>query len=78
MTDLLRSNAITITTDRTRFYIATPGQAEPVPAEGAQLVLCREIAAVVRKRVLRWGDVLRVRAVVGELEGGDCEYTKNN
>ena len=70
MTELLRSDRLTITTDRTRFYIATPAQAEPVPAVGPALVLCREIAAVEAKRVLRWADVLRVQAAVGELEGG--------
>jgi hypothetical protein len=68
MTELLRSNAITITTDRTRFYIATPAHAEPVPAAGAALVLCREIERMARKRGWGWGDVLRVQACVGELE----------
>jgi hypothetical protein len=73
MTELLRSNAITITTDRTRFYIATPSQAEPVPAEGARLVLCREIERMARKRGWGWGDVLRVQACVGELENNEQE-----
>jgi hypothetical protein len=68
MTELLRSDRLTITTDRTRFYIAQ-GHAEPVPAAGTALVLCSEIAAVEQKRVLRRADVLRVQAAVGELEG---------
>jgi hypothetical protein len=81
MTELLRSDRLTITTDRTRkqsaaatrFYIATPAHAEPVPAVGPALVLCREIAAVEAKRVLRRVDVLRVQAAVGELENNKQE-----
>jgi hypothetical protein len=80
VTELLRSDRLTITTDRTRkqsaaatrFYIAQ-GHAEPVPAAGAALVLCREIERMARKRGWGWGDVLRVQACVGELENNEQE-----